>query len=109
MKKRLTAMVLLLATPAAAQAPSLEMQARCAAQAKKSFEESGWNKGIPTSNPELSAANAQLTEYTNHYNSKLNKCFIEVNAQMQSLPGVSAAWSYKFLFRDAYEGKTYGA
>jgi hypothetical protein len=93
----------------ASPAPSIDMQEKCAAQAKKSFDEAGWNKGgLPTSNSEWNTANSQPTSYTDHYSSKLNKCFIEVNSPMQSQPGSSTIWTYKVLW-DAYEGRTYAA
>ncbi len=46
-----------------------------------------------------------LAGYENHYNTKLNECFIMVqNTDATYAPTI---WTHKSLF-DAYEGKTYG-
>jgi hypothetical protein len=46
-----------------------------------------------------------LAGYENHYNSKLNKCFIMVqNTDATYSPTI---WTHKSLL-DAYEGKAYG-
>jgi hypothetical protein len=46
-----------------------------------------------------------IAGYENHYNTKLNKCFIMVqNTDATYSPTI---WTHKSLF-DAYEGKAYG-
>jgi hypothetical protein len=46
-------------------------------------------------------------EYTNHYNSKMGKCFIEMTVRVQMKSDLATIWTNKFL-SDAYEGKAYG-
>ena len=68
----------------------LDLQEKCARQAKAVFESQGWKKN-------------DLAGYTNHYNMKANKCFMEVTNQ-------DIKQSRTSTFRtvsDAFEGKTY--
>jgi hypothetical protein len=46
-----------------------------------------------------------MAGYENHYNAKLNKCFILT--QSTSTNFAPTIWTYKSLF-DAFEGKSYG-
>jgi hypothetical protein len=89
-------------TTAAPAAPSIDKQAKCAAQAKKSFDESDWNNKQQLESLGISVSDRG---YTNHYNSRLQKCFIEMTVQYNTDP--SMLWTNKTL-SDAYEGKTYG-
>jgi hypothetical protein len=88
----------------ASPAPSIDMQEKCAAQAKKSVEESGWDNKQQLDSLGYSFADP---EYTNHYNSKLEKCFMEltVTSQMKSDPATGLITK---SLSDAYEGKGYG-
>lgn len=80
------------AANAVPKAASLEYQEKCAEQAKKSFSEMGYKP-------------KDLAGYENHYNAKLNKCFIMIqNTDAKYSPTI---WNYKNLL-DAYEGKAYG-
>ncbi|BBP01980.1 hypothetical protein [Sulfuriferula nivalis] len=62
---------------------AFELQAKCAQQATKTFRELGYN---PSSD-----------QLQNHYNQKLNRCFMAVSTQFGS---------FKYLF-DAYEEREY--
>ncbi len=74
----------------AAVIAKLELQGKCANQAKASYAEGGWLK-------------EQLATYTNHYNPKLTKCFMEV--QSTTVQG-GDVFNNKYV-SDAYEGKNY--
>lgn len=72
---------------------SLELQEKCAKQARIEFVAQGWNK-------------ERLTGFTNHYNSIVNKCFMEVEShgaasQTPFVPTISRT------ITDAFEGKGY--
>jgi hypothetical protein len=70
----------------------LEYQEKCSEQARKSFNEMGYKT-------------KDLAGYENHYNAKLNKCFIMVqNTDATYSPTI---WTHKSVL-DAYEGKAYG-
>src|SRR5664279_5151412 len=71
----------------------LDYQQKCAEQARKVFNDLGYKPN-------------DMAGYENHYNTKLNKCFVFVqNTDATQQPTI---WTYKTLF-DAYEGKTYAA
>jgi hypothetical protein len=74
---------------AVTKAANLDLQEKCAKQASSVFRPMG-----------LKSASA---DYTNHYNPKLNRCFITVSitATVGSMPTVNM-W-----VQDAYEGKGY--
>jgi hypothetical protein len=74
------------------QTNTLEYQAKCAEQAAKIFKDSGFKPN-------------QMAGYENHYNAKLNKCFILIQNVDAKSPGT--VWTFKNL-SDAYEGKSYG-
>ncbi len=69
-------------------APPIELQEKCSGQAQRIFEQLGWNaKGSDS--------------YENHYNPKLNRCFILIST-----------WNATAVTKnlsDAYEGKVYGS
>jgi len=66
---------------------NLDLQAKCADQSRKEFVSNGWDK-------------RPLTTFSNHYNERLNKCFIEI--EDDGVNGTSRVVS------DAFEGKVYG-
>lgn len=69
---------------------TLDFQDKCAKQAKVAFDSERRGKD-------------DLTSYTNHYNAKVNKCFIEeYSTQPLPFPTVTRVVS------DAFEGKEYG-
>lgn len=67
-------------------------QERCAEQARKTFNELGYAK-------------KPFASYENHYNGKLNKCFMEIS-NTESVAGGNVVTSRNIS--DALEGKTYG-
>jgi hypothetical protein len=72
----------------------IDLQEKCASQAKKAFEQAGYQDN-------------EMAGYSNHFYQKLGKCFVEIKATDTKVsPGT--IWTYKFL-SDAYEGKTYGS
>jgi len=79
---------------------NLEMQAMCSKGAKDFF-----NKNYP----EPLALPENSNGYTNHYDSKLNKCFILINTHLSSGPvgNPNQIVSDATFLYDAYEGKEY--
>jgi hypothetical protein len=78
---------------AKAKSGGLELQAQCTKQAAIAFKESGWEK-------------EQMAGYENHYNERLNKCFVIMqNTDVKSTPGQII--TSRFL-SDAFEGKNLG-
>jgi hypothetical protein len=70
----------------------LDYQEKCAERARKAFNDLGYKPN-------------DMAGYENHYNTRLNRCFVLVqNIDAKHLPTI---WTNKNLF-DAYEGKTYG-
>ena len=74
------------------KAASLDVQAKCAQQARVVFSESG-----------LSPKKDALAGYTDHYNQRLNKCFVKLN----SMEATGKAAITYMLVQDAFEGKQY--
>jgi hypothetical protein len=72
--------------------PDINVQEKCARQAALALKEAGLEHN-------------EKATYTNHFNQKLNKCFVEIS-WMEVLGGV--IYTHKVL-SDAYEGRTYGA
>jgi hypothetical protein len=70
----------------------LDLQGRCASQSRSIFKDQGpWSKGVSVT-------------YTNHYNQRLGKCFIEIHATTPGKQGIFAStW-----ISDAFERKDYG-
>lgn len=66
---------------------SLDLQEKCAKQAYAVFHQEGWDR-----KPEAA--------YQNHYNEKLNVCFMEIN--------YPTAEATSDTVSDAFEGKVYG-
>ncbi len=73
------------------KASTLDAQAKCAQQARVEFNAQGWSK-------------SDMATFTNHYNQKLNKCFMETVVVHQSEPFVPN--TYRTVI-DAFEGKVY--
>ncbi|HVO11065.1 MAG TPA: hypothetical protein VMX54_10040 [Vicinamibacteria bacterium] len=70
---------------------SLELQAKCAEQARKTFQQEGYDK-------------RQMADYTNHYSSPISRCFVEIrNTRVYG----DTTWTYRYVV-DAFEGKEYG-
>lgn len=89
-----TLVVFTLPVQSSAQQASLDLQEKCAKQARVAFNN-------------MSFRYRDLASYTNHYNVKLNRCFIET--EQEGVPqGNDTAWTYKFL-SDANEGKIFGS
>ena len=82
----------LLAASERTKTASLDLQAKCSEQASKAFAQAGYT------------ARDAGAAYQNHYNRKLNKCFIEIE-NTTATSGV--VWTHRTLF-DAFESKPYG-
>jgi hypothetical protein len=82
----------------------LQLQEKCAEQAKKVFNE---YKSAPL--PNIYLKNPQPreldTEYQSHYNAKLGKCFMEIKSTILDQQGGDASFN-RFL-ADAYERRVY--
>jgi hypothetical protein len=72
----------------------LDLQEKCATQARAEFNAEGWEK-------------YQFATLTNHYNQKLNKCFTEVSSTDTRTAGDGTVHKSVFVI-DAFEGKSYG-
>ena len=77
--------------PAPPSTPDIALQEKCAKQAEQAFKQQAFQR-------------KDSATFTNHYNQKLNKCFVEM--YWEDVVG-DTIWRYKVL-SDAYEGKTYG-
>ncbi len=66
---------------------NIELQEKCAKQALEAYRLSGWDKNL-------------LASFSNHYNEKLNKCFV--------LIGETHAGGNSESLQDAFEGKVFG-
>jgi hypothetical protein len=86
--------VLMFSTPSVAQQASLNLQEKCAKRAQAAFDK-------------MYFQDRTLATFTNHYNVKMNRCFIETEQDWVS-EGADIWWSYKFV-TDAYEGKDFGS
>ena len=72
---------------------NFDFQERCAKQAREQFKQLGWDK-------------EPMAGFTNHYNEKMNKCFVLIeNTDAKSSPGT--IWTNVVLM-DAFEGKELG-
>jgi hypothetical protein len=72
----------------------LELQEKCAKQAALLFKEDGWK-----------AQKDHIASFGSHYNTKLNRCFIEIEDFNQV--GTNSVTTKSVI--DAFEGKPYGA
>lgn len=75
---------------AAVKTANLDLQAKCAQEARLAYNESGLKKDA-------------LSSYTNHYNRTLNKCFVMFGTLKSEGNGLTV---YKSIM-DAFEGKGY--
>src|SRR5437762_3175471 len=71
----------------------LEFQSKCAEQARREFNAAGYKPN-------------NMASYLNHYNLKLNKCFMQVESYDSSRP--KAVIFTNRTVSDAFEGKVYG-
>lgn len=89
-----------------ANSEMLDLQDKCATQAGRLFREGGWSS-LP------------LTGYTNHYNTALNRCFVEIETTDNNIAligrGVSpppsredagSVFENRYVY-DVFEGKEY--
>jgi hypothetical protein len=97
MRIRLGVLCLLL-TATTASAQSLEQQAICAKQAKVAFE-----KYNADSKEFAKEAAPNFTEYQSHYNTKINKCLIDIDGMFIG-NGTTTTFA---LLMDAYEQRIY--
>jgi len=79
---------------ARAKTASLELQEKCSKQAREEFVEDGWKK-------------EPMASFANHYNEKMNKCFILIQNTTPTKPADGTFFTGKILL-DAFEGKAYG-
>ncbi|HWY54260.1 MAG TPA: hypothetical protein VNZ03_07340 [Terriglobales bacterium] len=78
---------------ATSKAASFDREEKCAKQAREEYRSDGWEK-------------REMAGFTNHFNPKLNKCFMEIqDTDAKSSPGT--IFTTKTL-SDAFEGKVYG-
>jgi hypothetical protein len=78
---------------AASRSTALDLQEKCAKQAREEFKLYGWDK-------------REMAGLSNHYNVKLNKCFMEIgDTDAKSVPGTIVTSE---TVSDAFEGKEYG-
>ena len=67
---------------------SLDLQKKCADQSGAIYKELGWD------------THQLASSYTNHYNQKMNKCFLQIER--------TGSGSETINLSDAFEGKVYG-
>jgi hypothetical protein len=90
---------LLTATGASAQ--SLEQQAMCAKQAKIAFQE------YEDNNKMFASVLQEHNEYQSHYNTKLNKCFIDIKTMAVNRQSITNSITNGDLLMDAFEQRVY--
>jgi hypothetical protein len=70
-----------------------DREEKCAKQARDNFRSDGWEKHA-------------MAVFTNHFNSKFNKCYMEIqDTDSKSTPGTIITST---TLSDAFEGKVYG-
>jgi type II secretory pathway pseudopilin PulG len=79
---------------ARATSARLDLQEKCSKQAREDYREDGWNK-------------EPMASFTNHYNEKMNKCFVLIQNTDPAKPDDGTLFVTKTLF-DAFEGTSYG-
>jgi hypothetical protein len=77
-----------------AQQASLDLQEKCSSKAESEFAKSDLQS-------------REQAVVTNHYNVKLDRCFIEID-QYYVMDHFGNLWNYKTV-SDAYEGKIFGS
>jgi hypothetical protein len=76
---------------------SLDLQNKCAEQARLEFSRNGWEKFDSVKH---------MASLTNHYNAKLNKCFMEV--EDTDATAIAEGVAVNKIVSDAFERRTYG-
>jgi hypothetical protein len=79
---------------------SLDAQSKCAAAAKTYFKEN-WSNNSTNEN-------TRLLNYTNHYSSRLNKCFIRIEYNFIVGEQDGGPWTNTITLVDAFEGAKFG-
>lgn len=79
---------------AASKVTALDLQGKCAKQARSTFKSNGWE-----THP--------MASFANHYDSKLNKCFIVIEDTTEGTSDPGGMMVTEILL-DAFEGTTYG-
>ena len=79
---------------------SLDAQSKCAAAAKTYFKENWSNNSADE--------NTKLLNYTNHYSSRLGKCYIRVEYNFTTGEQEGAPWTNTITLVDAFEGAKFG-
>src|SRR5215510_2685714 len=79
---------------------SLDAQSKCAAAAKTYFKEN-WSNNSANEN-------TRLLNYTNHYSSRLNKCFIRIEYNFTIGEQDGEPWTNTITLVDAFEGTKFG-
>src|SRR5262245_1080262 len=79
---------------------SLDAQSKCAAAAKTYFKEN-WSNNSANEN-------TRLLNYTNHYSSRLGKCFIRVEYNFTISEQDGEPWTNTITLVDAFEGAKFG-
>jgi hypothetical protein len=82
-RNKFLALVIAIGFASAAQSQTLELQATCAAQAKRSFQEYSAEDKADSAKFGMSTLNI---DYRSHYNTKINRCLI-VTEKMSSVGG----------------------
>ncbi|MBI4201069.1 MAG: hypothetical protein HY531_02120 [Chloroflexi bacterium] len=78
------------------EAADLDLQAKCAKQAREQFRDDAVIKGW---------AKEPMGGFTNHYSKKLKRCFMRV--ENTTMIGSDVIGAHRYVF-DAFEGKLYG-
>jgi hypothetical protein len=76
----------------ASEATVLDLQEKCAKQAREMFKADGWDK-------------QPLAGFGNHYNAAMNKCFVVIENTSLDTSGVETITK---ILLDAFEGSAYG-
>jgi hypothetical protein len=71
-----------------------DLQAKCAKDARQWFDQN-WSRDKDT----------LFLDFTNHYNKRMNKCFIDVEYHFS---GTAFAWTNEIMIYDIYENTQYG-
>ncbi len=73
---------------------SLDLQEKCAKQAREQFKNDGWGE-------------QKMAGYSSHYNDKLNKCFVWILAT--TVDNATGNITTSQILEDAFEGKVFGS
>ena len=86
--------------PHSSNIPSLQSQRMCADQAEHVFTSEGWRL-------DGSQQNGMIATYTDHFNVRLNKCFMLL--AVTNVNETTKDISNSYALTDAFEGTTYAA